>query len=158
VLFCLPRRQNSCHLAIKIRTKELVTTSVRSVFPCFPYKISAHIISRLGGVMVSVLATGHKGRGFKPSRRDGFLKAVKIRSTPSFGWEVKPKVRCRRKFSLLRPFRLLAPNVSGGRTAREIWWTSEELSSAGIIINITMALHAHISPGGWTVGGRSSET
>jgi hypothetical protein len=46
--------------------------------------------------MVSVLDTGHKGRWFKPSRRDGFLKAVKIRSTPSFGWEVKPKVRCRK--------------------------------------------------------------
>jgi hypothetical protein len=48
------------------------------------------IIRRLGGVVVSVLATGPKGRGFKPGRGDGFLRAIKIGSTPSFGWEVKP--------------------------------------------------------------------
>jgi hypothetical protein len=54
------------------------------------------------------------------------------------------------KFSLLRPFLLLGPDVSAGRTAWELWWTSQELSPAGIII--TMALHAHISPGGCTMG------
>jgi hypothetical protein len=42
-----------------------------------------------GDVVVSVLATGTKGRGFKPGQGDGFLRAIKIRSTPSFGWEVK---------------------------------------------------------------------
>jgi hypothetical protein len=36
--------------------------------------------------------------------------------------------------------------IFAGRTARELWWTSQELSPAGIII--TMALQAHISPGG----------
>jgi hypothetical protein len=40
--------------------------------------------------MVSVLATGPKVRGFKPGRGDLFLRAMKIRSTPSFGGEVKP--------------------------------------------------------------------
>jgi hypothetical protein len=50
--------------------------------------------SSLGGPMVSVLATGSKGRGFKPGRRDGFLMTIKILITPSFGWEVKPKARC----------------------------------------------------------------
>jgi hypothetical protein len=49
------------------------------------------------------------------------------------------------KFSLLRPFLLLAPDVSAGRTARELWWTSQDLSPAAIII--TMALHVHISAG-----------
>jgi hypothetical protein len=44
--------------------------------------------------MVSVLATGPKVRGFKPGRGDGFLKAIKIRSTSSFGGEVKPEVEC----------------------------------------------------------------
>jgi hypothetical protein len=39
--------------------------------------------------VVSVLATGHNGRGFEPGKGDGFLMAIKIRSTPSFGWEVK---------------------------------------------------------------------
>jgi hypothetical protein len=49
--------------------------------------------SRLGGVVVSVLATGPKGCGFEPGKGDGFLK---IRSTPSFGWEVKPMVQYRK--------------------------------------------------------------
>jgi hypothetical protein len=40
--------------------------------------------NRLGGVVVSVLATGPSGRGFKPGQVDGFvLRAIKIRSTPS---------------------------------------------------------------------------
>jgi hypothetical protein len=39
--------------------------------------------SRLGGVVVSVLATGTKGCEFKPSQGDGFLRVIKIRSTPS---------------------------------------------------------------------------
>jgi hypothetical protein len=52
--------------------------------------------SHLGGVVVSVLATGPKGRRFKPGRGDGFLRAIKIRSTPSFGWEVKPEIPCRK--------------------------------------------------------------
>jgi hypothetical protein len=46
--------------------------------------------------MVNVLATGTKGRGFEPGEGDGFLRAIKIRSTPSFGWEVKPEVPCRK--------------------------------------------------------------
>jgi hypothetical protein len=35
-------------------------------------------------VVVSVLATGPKGRGFEPGQGDGFLRAKTIRSTPSF--------------------------------------------------------------------------
>jgi hypothetical protein len=46
--------------------------------------------------MVSVLATGPKGCGFEPGQGDGLLRAIKIRSTPSFGWEVKPEVPCRK--------------------------------------------------------------
>jgi hypothetical protein len=48
--------------------------------------------SRLGGVVVSILATGLKGHWFKPGRRDGFLSAIQIRSKFSFGCEVKPEV------------------------------------------------------------------
>jgi hypothetical protein len=51
---------------------------------------------RLGGVLVSVLATRPNGRGFRAGRGDGFLKAIKIRNTPFFGWEVKPDVPCRK--------------------------------------------------------------
>jgi hypothetical protein len=40
--------------------------------------------------MISVLAIGYKVHWFKPGRGDEFLRAIKIRSTPSFGGEVKP--------------------------------------------------------------------
>jgi hypothetical protein len=122
-----------------------------------------------------VLFTGPKSRGLEPGQGDGFLIAIKIRSTPSFRREVKPEVPRRKilrylkdpvryfrylktKFSLLRPFLLLAPDVSAGRTARDLWWTSQEFSPAGIIP--TMALHADIIRGmnNIPVGGRSSET
>jgi hypothetical protein len=46
------------------------------------------------GVVVTVFATGPKGRGFKPSRGDGFLRAINFRCTHSFGWEVKPEAPC----------------------------------------------------------------
>jgi hypothetical protein len=46
----------------------------------------------LGGVVVSVLVTGPKGHG----RGDGFLRTIKIRSTTSFGYEVKAEVPCRK--------------------------------------------------------------
>jgi hypothetical protein len=39
--------------------------------------------SRLGGVVVSVLATGPKSWGFEPGQGDGYFKGDKIRSTPS---------------------------------------------------------------------------
>jgi hypothetical protein len=38
---------------------------------------------RLGGIVVSVLAIEPKGRGFEPGDGDGFLRAIKIRSTLS---------------------------------------------------------------------------
>jgi hypothetical protein len=31
-----------------------------------------------------------------PAEDDGFLRAIKISSTTSFGWEVKPEVPCRK--------------------------------------------------------------
>jgi hypothetical protein len=44
----------------------------------------------LGGVMVCVLGTEPKIRGFKPGRGRRIFKGNKIRSTTSFGGEVKP--------------------------------------------------------------------
>jgi hypothetical protein len=44
--------------------------------------------------MVCVLAIGPKVHEFKPSRGDGFLRAIKIRSAPSSGGEVKPEASC----------------------------------------------------------------
>jgi hypothetical protein len=83
----------------------------------------------LDDVVVSVLASGPKGRGFEPGQGDGFLRAIKTRSTPSFGWEVKPEVPCRKilqhvkeisksqwdedtKFSFPSPILLLVPEMA----------------------------------------------
>jgi hypothetical protein len=44
--------------------------------------------------MVSMLAIGAKVCGFKVSLGDGFLKAIKMCSTPSFRGEVKPEYPC----------------------------------------------------------------
>jgi hypothetical protein len=44
--------------------------------------------------MVGMLATGPNGCRFKPGRGDGFLMVIKICSTPSLGWEVKPEAPC----------------------------------------------------------------
>jgi hypothetical protein len=44
--------------------------------------------------VVSVFATGPKGRGFKPGRVDEFFKGDN--NPPSFGWEVKPEVPYRK--------------------------------------------------------------
>jgi hypothetical protein len=52
--------------------------------------------------VVSVLATGPKGCGFKSCNGDGFLMAIKIRSTPSFGWEVKPEAHVIRFYCMLK--------------------------------------------------------
>jgi hypothetical protein len=44
--------------------------------------------------MVKVLAIGSKVRGFKLAQFDGLLRAIKIRSTPSFSGEVRPAASC----------------------------------------------------------------
>jgi hypothetical protein len=62
------------------------------------YNFTARL-KRLGGVKFSVLAIGTKVRGFKPGRGHGFLRAVKIRSTASFGGVAKPWALC---FNILR--------------------------------------------------------
>jgi hypothetical protein len=45
---------------------------------------AVHVRSRLGGVVVSVLAAGPKVCGFEPGQGDGFLSVIRILSTPSF--------------------------------------------------------------------------
>jgi hypothetical protein len=44
--------------------------------------------------MVTVVVSELKVLGLKPGRGDVFLRAIKIRCTPSFAGEVKPKASC----------------------------------------------------------------
>jgi hypothetical protein len=80
-----------------------------------------------------------------PAEGDGFLKAIKIRSAPSFGWEVKPEVPCLKRVygtlkslqsmnkdipydqihHFLRQFILLCLHNSVGRITRRFWLTSQ---------------------------------
>jgi hypothetical protein len=46
----------------------------------------------------------------------------------------------------LKMMNLIQHIAKGRYTAGELWWTSQELFPAGIII--TMGLQVHISPGG----------
>jgi hypothetical protein len=45
--------------------------------------LSRDALVALGGTVVSVIAIEPKVRGFKPGRGNGYLRAIKIRSTPS---------------------------------------------------------------------------
>jgi hypothetical protein len=53
------------------------------------------LLIALGGLVVSVLAIWRKVRGLKPARGRCTLRVKQIRSTTSFGGEVKPSVPCR---------------------------------------------------------------
>jgi hypothetical protein len=128
------------------------------------YQVIEYLVSTLCPQWCSVLATGPQGRGFKPGRGDIFSRAIKIRSTPFFAWEVKPEVPCSKilqnfkdsltyqRYTNMRNSHSFVsssyslPDVSVGYTARELWWASQEFSSSGII-STTMALQAHIHPG-----------
>jgi hypothetical protein len=57
------------------------------------YELNLHN-GRLGGVVVSVLATGPKGHQFKASCGDGFLRSIRIHSAPPFAWEVNLEALC----------------------------------------------------------------
>jgi hypothetical protein len=55
----------------------------------------ALVNSRIGGVMVSVLATETKVCGLKPGSEQRILRATKIRNTPSFRRKMKQSAPCR---------------------------------------------------------------
>jgi hypothetical protein len=95
-----------------------------------------------------VLATEPKGCGFEPGQGDGFLRTIKIRSTPSFGWEVKPEVPCRKilwhvkdflkslgdvytKFSFSSPTSHSLQRCLGWQETRGYWWQPEMSLLAG---------------------------
>jgi hypothetical protein len=93
----------------------------------------------LGVVMICVLAIGPKVRGFSPGR-GWFLRAIKIRSTSSFGGGVKPLAPCKiirhiknhcgvtdsasAKFDISRQLPDSVLDVSAA--AIEHWWMNKE--------------------------------
>jgi hypothetical protein len=50
------------------------------------------------------------------------------------------------------------PDVSAGRIARELWWTSQEFNPDGIIITMTPRSHITQGTNNRPVGGRGFET
>jgi hypothetical protein len=52
--------------------------------------------------VVNVLAVGPKIRGLKPDQGRWIFRAIKIRSTLSFGGEIKPSVPCPEILRLLK--------------------------------------------------------
>jgi hypothetical protein len=92
--------------------------------------------SSLCGIMISVLATGPKGRGLEPGRGDVLLRAIKIRSTPSY---------------LLR-------SDSAGGIAREFWWTSQEFRQPASSSHHGSSCSYHLGMNKRPVGGHGSET
>jgi hypothetical protein len=117
--FCLP----VVHMLDIIPFGDRKRTQVR-------YYVYISAVSHLAGVAVSVLATGPKCCGFEPGQGDGFIRVIKICSTPSSRvgkkagkshvvrfyckWEKSwsPKGMYRLNFNFLRQYPT-APEVSG---------------------------------------------
>jgi hypothetical protein len=58
--------------------------------------IFSYFVSRLGILVVSCLPLDQRVAGSNAAEDDGFLMAIKIRSTASLGGEIKPSVPCRK--------------------------------------------------------------
>jgi hypothetical protein len=120
--------------------------------------------------MVSVLATGPKVCGSKPGQGNGFLRAIKICSTPSFTGEVKPEAPCckilgRVKYRKYKQKHFIRPNslfpspippacyqMTAGRIARALVGESRVFFVDTIPLWLSMVIH-HLGD-----GGCSSET
>jgi hypothetical protein len=60
----------------------------------------------LGGLVVACLPPDPRFAGSNPAEDNGFLRVIKIRSTTSFGGEVKSSVPCRRFTACKRTLRI----------------------------------------------------
>jgi hypothetical protein len=56
----------------------------------------------LGGLVVAWLTSHPRLVDPNPAEDDGFIKAIKIQSSTSFGGEAKPSVLCRKIYGLLK--------------------------------------------------------
>jgi hypothetical protein len=131
--------------------------------------MSRCVLVSIGGVMVSVFAIGPRVLGFKPIRGRWIFKGVK-NPQHAFLWrQEKPLVRCRkvlrhfkysfevwtnihRKTKFITTFALLPSDLlldyCVGMISREI---SGRIRSSPCRYHSTLVLHAHMSPGEWTI-------
>jgi hypothetical protein len=117
-----------------------------------------------GGLVVSVLPTGPKVRGFKPGRQQSIFRGENIRSTSSLGEGVKPSAPCRNPLRHVKnPFEVWKRHFVRQNTSFPTQVSPALLllarlpkSSGGRIRSFlcqyhsTVVLHSHTSPGGWT--------
>jgi hypothetical protein len=141
--------------------------------------IYIYIYSRIGCVKGSVLAIWSNVYGFKSDWGDGFFRAIKMCSTPSFWGKVKPEAtwkilrhleyhlqvwtKLHGEDKLIISFTLssnLLPDGTAGRNARELWWNNQEFSSVDIFSPWSSVLILHITWGinNRSIGGCSSVT
>jgi hypothetical protein len=74
-----------CTLPLNAILTTLVTSVQSRHLQNLSFELHYYIQScRLGGIVVSVPATGPKGCGFEPGQDNGILRAIKIRSTNFF--------------------------------------------------------------------------
>jgi hypothetical protein len=81
--------------SIQINVDKIFTPSCLTFILILSFHLRLDLIA-LGGVIVIVLTTESKLRGFKPGRERWIFRAMKIRSTTSFGVKIKPSSPCRK--------------------------------------------------------------
>jgi hypothetical protein len=124
------------------------------LFATISLSVCTPLFSSLGGAVVTMPATGPKGRRFEPGQGDGFLRPINIRSTPSFGWEVKilRHVKDSLTYQMYWIRKIIIPSsIPSTRTRCLCWYDYQRalvdksgVTPAGIIIIITTALHSFI--------------
>ena len=109
------------------------------------------------GLEVACWSLVPKFAGSNPTETVGFFREKKILSTPSFGWEVKPSVPCRRFTALKDPWMLSGSRAFSGkingpflahvvpRLAARISWR-RLVAKVGTFENKKVRKHLHLWP------------
>jgi hypothetical protein len=113
--------------------------------------------------------------GSNSAEGDGLLRAIRIRSSTSFGEEIKPEAPCRKSlacknhlqyekntsegqiYHFLRPLPCLLPDDSADMIARELWWTNQKFYTVDIIPLYLSMLIYYLGANNSPIGGRSAE-
>jgi hypothetical protein len=88
-----------CHkvgTCMKVISVALRTVDNDKITECFILTLLSVTSDLARLLLAGVLSIGPKVHAFKPGRDDRFLRAIKARSTPPFGGEVKPSAPYRK--------------------------------------------------------------